>query len=103
MLTLLSAKATLSSVYVPHAPLLSFRAKDLADGVHVFLWWDVYVSSVAGFIWAGTLLRGQGGRVGDVLPKVLLWTLIAGPWGGVANLIWERDEISLRGDGGKVK
>jgi hypothetical protein len=88
---------TISSVYIPHFPSASSHTpKTLAEAVHVFLWWDVYVSTTAGFVWVLSLLRGVGAGVSaGVLGKVVLGALVGGPWGGILALLRERDLKAL--------
>jgi hypothetical protein len=112
-----SSDTRFSSVYVPHAPLPSWRSSSLADAIHTFLWWDTYVSGFATVTWAIVLvlsasfeqgrnspetwrsLHGHStrsrGAIGKVwfgfLVKIVGWTVIAGPFGAVTMLLWERD------------
>jgi hypothetical protein len=88
-----------SSVFVPYLPLLSWRAKSLADGAHVFLWWDVYVSFTAALIWASTLLRAANISIAKVLPGAVLAALFAGPYGAIVWLVWSRDVAVLEAGG----
>jgi hypothetical protein len=112
-----SSDTRFSSVYVPHAPLPSWRSSSLADAIHTFLWWDTYVSGFVTVTWAMVLvlnasfeqgmnspetwpsLHGHStrsrGAIGKVrfgfLVKIIGWTVIAGPFGAVTMLLWERD------------
>lgn len=64
----------------------------------MFLWWDVYVASTAGFIWVITLLRGLGKGVGaGTVGKVLIGAALGGPWGGILAAVRERDLKALEG------
>lgn len=90
---------SISTVYIPHFPSASSHTpKTLAEAVHVFLWWDVYVASTAGFIWVITLLRGLGKGVGaGTVGKVLIGAALGGPWGGILAAVRERDLKALEG------
>lgn len=108
-----SSNVTFSSVYIPPAPLLSWRAANLADGVHTFLFWDTYVSWFAAAVWSIVLLSAGGGsntkhagastkgayQISSValFVKAVFWTLLAGPFGGIVILLWERDAVALSG------
>ncbi|TEY60192.1 hypothetical protein BOTCAL_0184g00130 [Botryotinia calthae] len=110
-------------IYVPYFPFpLTHRVSDLANGTHTFLQWDLATGSTSLLLWAILLYRnatteksmvdpdtslpphqiremlsGEGNRVGalrrELLVKIGVWTLIAGPIGAATVLIWERDEI----------
>lgn len=110
-------------IYVPYFPFpLTHRVSDLANGTHTFLQWDLATGSTALLLWAIVLYRnattektivdpdtnlsshqiremrtGEGNRVGalsiELMAKIGVWTLIAGPIGAATVLIWERDEI----------
>ncbi|KAF7948683.1 hypothetical protein EAE96_007877 [Botrytis aclada] len=117
------ASLSFFDIYVPYFPFpLSHRVSDLANGAHTFLQWDLAVGSTALLLWAILLYRnattektivdpdtslpsyqirvmlaGEGNGVGalrrKLLVKIGIWTLIAGPIGAAAVIIWERDEI----------
>jgi hypothetical protein len=114
-----SSNSRFSSVYIPHAPLPSWRSSSLADAIHTFLLWDTYISGFATIIWAIILSfntsfeqgrqwpiiwpslpshpSGSGGDIGKVwlgfLLRTLAWIVVAGPFGAVTILLWERDTI----------
>lgn len=114
------AETTLTAVFIPKLPIPGTPIRDLADGVHNFLQWDLYIASAAGLLWAILLHRNAstekeiadpkvslpphhepsvGGRSKNqrlwrrLILKATLWTIIAGPFGAVAVLLWERDAI----------
>ncbi|KAL2074989.1 hypothetical protein VTL71DRAFT_8769 [Oculimacula yallundae] len=107
-------------VYIPYFPSLSYEVSTLAEGVHNFLIWDVWVGSFAFLLWGILLYRNattekaeldpntslpiykelllgeriMGGMVWRKLAaKVALWCVLAGPIGALAVLLWERDAI----------
>jgi hypothetical protein len=117
-----SSGVTFSSVYIPHAPAISWRAINLAEGVHTFLWWDTYVSGLAAIVWAIALVsavvneqrqatstiskssnlsrhpgsEGAGRRsYTGLLAKIAFWALVAGPLGAVIMLLWDRDALMM--------
>jgi hypothetical protein len=92
-----------AEVYVPYFPTLTHQVPNFATGVHVFLQWDLYIGSSAMLLW-GVLLhrnvtgllegRGKDGMIWmKTLGKIGLWTVLAGPTGALAVLLWERDAI----------
>jgi hypothetical protein len=110
----------LFDVFVPYLPLRSHKVSTLAEGVHTFLIWDLYIGAGAFLTWAVLLYRNAtsekaivdpnkslpiygelilGNRPQDrplwetLLPKIALWTLVSGPMGALAILLWERDAI----------
>jgi hypothetical protein len=86
-------------VYVPYFPVLSHQVSSLAEGVHNFLLWDLYVGSASVLVWAILLYRNaasekpQDGAFWKIAWKVSTWTLVSGPMGASAILLWERDAI----------
>ncbi|KAI6709929.1 hypothetical protein PZA11_005257 [Diplocarpon coronariae] len=114
------ASESLASVYVPYLPLPAHQVSSQAEGAHTFLLWDLYVGSLAFICWAVLLYRNAttekavvdphtslpiyrelllGQRTEDgmawrkLVGKVVLWTVIGGPIGALAVLLWERDAI----------
>jgi hypothetical protein len=110
----------LASVFLPHIPLLTYRISSLSEGVHNFLIWDLYVGSAALLLWAVLLYRnattekaivdpntslpiyrelllGKRGQDGMLRRKLIwkigVWSVVGGPIGALAVLLWERDEI----------
>jgi hypothetical protein len=86
-------------VYVPYFPVFSHQVSSLAEGVHNFLLWDLYVGSASVLVWAILLYRNaasekpQDGTFWKIAWKVTTWTLVSGPMGASAILLWERDAI----------
>jgi hypothetical protein len=113
------AHPTFASVFIPSIPLPSYRVRNLAEGAHIFLQWDLYIGSAACLLWGVVLhrnavtekhivdpnnalpvyrelLAGEKRRdsdEGSVLLKILGWSLLSGPIGALTVLLWERDEI----------
>jgi hypothetical protein len=114
------AEGTFSSVFIPPLPILGGPVKDLSEGVHIFLQWDVYIAGFASLLWGMVLYRNASMEKEIVDPKVslpvrsqlstntkssnfqswpklvlkvTLWTMVAGPFGALAILLWERDAI----------
>lgn len=103
-----------TDVFLPYLPVLSHKVPDLATGVLTFLQWDLYIGSTALLLWAVLLSQNAkterkadstdasllfhndlllGGIVRNHLPvKILAWTLVSGPMGALAVLMWERDK-----------
>jgi hypothetical protein len=107
-------------VFVPYFPLRSYQVSTLAEGVHTFLLWDLYIGEAAFLLWALFLYRNAttersivdtkgslpvykeilvGSKSEDmtlwkkVLGTMTMWTLISGPMGALTILLWERDTI----------
>lgn len=116
----LLGKNNILDIFVPYFPRPSYRVHFLAEGVHTFLMWDLYVGAAAFLTWAVLLYRNAtsekaivdpnkslpiygelflGNRPQDaplwrkLFPKIALWTLVSGPIGALAILLWERDAI----------
>lgn len=112
--------STFSQTYIPYLPLLSYQVSSLAEGVHTFLIWDLYIGSFAFLCWAvllyrnattekaivdpntslpihGELLLGEriedGMRWRKLAATVGVWWVVGGPVGALAVLLWERDAI----------
>jgi len=110
----------LFDVFVPYFPLRSHQVSTLAEGVHTFLIWDLYIGAAAFLSWALFLYRNatternivdtkgslpvykkvflghnseDAGLWRKVLGKMTVWTLISGPMGALTILLWERDTI----------
>jgi hypothetical protein len=118
------AQNTLNSIYVPYFPYpLDYQISSLAEGVHTFLMWDLYVGSAAFLLWSVLLYRNAtmekrivdptsslpiyrglllgGGKKGTgesrrLLAKIGTWTVVSGPIGAVTVLLWERDMIATQ-------
>jgi hypothetical protein len=108
------AELTFVSVFVPKPPVIGNRVVDLAEGVRNFLLWDVYIGSAASLLWGVVLYRNAFveedtvGKHSDqartastvswktLITKIGFWTMIAGPLGALAVLLWERDTIVKR-------
>jgi phosphate starvation-inducible membrane PsiE len=95
------AKAEFAATYIPYLPVLTTQVESFAAGVHAFLQWDMYIGATAMLVW-GIYLHQNAAKeksVAKLLGKVGVWTLLAGPSGALAVLMWERDEMAQ----GKVK
>jgi hypothetical protein len=92
------ARTSFSSAFIPPLPL-GKPIKDLADGAHVFLLWDMYIGSVAGILWAMVLYQnvsmGKQNMASNMslVVKTIAWTALGGPVAAWAILMWERDEV----------
>jgi hypothetical protein len=92
------ARTSFSSAFIPQLPL-GQPIKDLAEGAHVFLLWDMYIGSTAGLLWAIVLYQNTSmGKqtVASNMPlvvKVMIWTVLGGPVAAWTILMWERDEV----------
>lgn len=94
-------KITFASVFLPPSPVPNQQQVDsLAAGVHAFLQWDLYISALSCLIWSVFLYRNTVSALGKekgawwrILVKVMFWTLLAGPFGAVTVLLWERDGV----------
>lgn len=112
--------SNLIDIFVPYFPFHHHEVENLAEGVHTFLIWDLYIGSAALLMWAILLYRNActekaivdpseslpqykelllGRRAQDeplwkkLLPKIAFWTVVSGPIGALAILLWERDTI----------
>ena len=91
------------SVYIPPFPSPSSKISSLAEGVHTFLIWDVYIGSFAFLLWGMLMYRNAvGEKVAwmGLLGKVGVWCVLGGPIGALTVLLWERDGLVM---GEKVK
>jgi hypothetical protein len=105
------AHSTFASVFIPKIPLIKNKVINLAEGVHNFLLWDVYIAAVACLLWGMVLHRNASIKQSTLddlsagtkttnstswpklIIKVFFWTIVAGPFGALAILLWERDAI----------
>jgi hypothetical protein len=88
---------TFSSVFLPTTPLPGCTVADLAEGAHIFLQWDIYISATSCLLWGVVLYRNIYSISWYRLAlKVLTWSALAGPFGALAILLWERDMITKR-------
>jgi hypothetical protein len=94
------ATASFSSVFIPPMPVPGIPHHDITAGAHVFLQWDVYISSIASLFWSAVLYHNaavvsqRGGSAwGSMILKTAFWTAVAGPFGAVTILLWERDAV----------
>ncbi|KAK0126823.1 hypothetical protein ONS95_008402 [Cadophora gregata] len=99
------SQQTPSAIYIPYFPSTSHKVSSLAEGVHTFLIWDVYVGSFAFLLWGILMYRNatttdktgvdskKSQSWGSLLVKVGVWCGLAGPVGALAVLLWERDGI----------
>ena len=114
------SQQSLASVYIPYFPSPSYQVSSLAEGVHNFLLWDLYVGSAALLLWAIYLYCNAttkkatvdpntslpvyrelllGDRVQDgilwrkIVWKMAIWGVFGGPIGALAVILWERDTI----------
>ncbi|KAG4416901.1 hypothetical protein IFR04_009979 [Cadophora malorum] len=91
------------SVYIPPFPSPSSKISSLAEGVHTFLIWDVYIGSFAFLLWGMLMYRNAvREKVAwmGLLGKVGVWCVLGGPIGALTVLLRERDGLVM---GEKVK
>lgn len=87
-----------TSIFIPPLPI-GQPVRDLAEGVHIFLLWDVYIGSVAGILWAIILYQDsfKGMEVVTssvpVMVKTMMWTILGGPVAAWTFLMWKRERI----------
>lgn len=87
-------------------PWVPLRIENLGDGVQIFLRWDYLIGSVGVLLWAMTLYVNAHKAIlrktcwCDLLTKVGLLTVVAGPVGAAVELMWERDELVIHETGG---
>jgi hypothetical protein len=116
-------KETISSIYVPSFPSLQHKILNHAEGVQIFLHWDLYIGCTAFLFWAVLLYRNATTEKAIVDPtsslpvyrelltgekpkmdngekskrklvlKMVGWSLASGPMGLSAILLWQRDTI----------
>lgn len=93
------SQSDLYGVYVPHAPIYGLKLGSLAEGVQNFLVWDLYIGLTSVLLWTVLLYRNATSTTTSWLSlptliiKTLIWTLVSGPMGAAAILLWERDAI----------
>ena len=93
------SQSDLLGVYVPHPPVYGVKLASLAEGVQNFLVWDLYIGLTSVLLWATLLYRNATATTESWLSwpklvfKILIWTLVSGPMGAAAILLWERDAI----------
>lgn len=93
------SKSDLLGVYVPHPPIYGVKLGGLAEGVQNFLVWDLYTGLTSVLLWATLLYRNATAATGNwltlpgLIVKIVVWTLVSGPMGAAAALLWERDAI----------
>ena len=91
-------RPSFTSTFIPPLPL-GQPIKDLADGVHVFLLWDMYIGSAAGLLWAVVLYQNAYREMQptasnmSLAMKVIIWTVLGGPVTAWTIVMWERDEV----------
>jgi hypothetical protein len=87
--------ADFASVYLPYFPTLTHQVPSFAAGVHAFLQWDMYIGAGAMLLWSVLLHWNTATEktAVELLGKIGFWTLLAGPSGALAMVLWERDEI----------
>jgi hypothetical protein len=61
-----------TSVYIPYLPLPNHQVSSLAEGIHVFLIWDLFLGSVAFLLWAVLLYRNATTEKAIVDPTTTL-------------------------------
>jgi hypothetical protein len=92
------ARPSFTSTFIPPLPL-GQPIQYMAEGVHIFLLWDMYIGSASGLLWAIVLY--QNVSVGkqitasnvSLLAKLIIWTVLGGPVAAWTILMWERDEV----------
>lgn len=87
------------SVYIPDPPYIGLEYTGLPEGVQNFLIWDLYVGLTSVLLWATLMYRNATIATADWLSwpklafKITAWSLVSGPMGAAAILLWERDAI----------
>lgn len=92
------ARPSFASTFIPPLPL-GQPIRNMAEGVHIFLLWDMYIGSGSGILWAAVLY--QSASVGkqtissnlSMIAKSIIWTVLGGPVAAWTILMWERDEV----------
>jgi hypothetical protein len=89
------SKADFASVYLPYVPTLTHQVPSFAAGVHAFLQWDMYIGAGAMLLWGVLLHRNAATEktAVELLGKIGLWTVLAGPSAALVVVLWERDEM----------
>ena len=101
---LLSPELNFGDVLLP--PMFYSRAhmKNMAIGIQNFFQYDQYVGSTAALVWAMTLHSNSRKEEMTwrqwmwLLGKTLWATMIAGPGGALASLMWDRDMLVIGDD-----
>lgn len=92
------ARTSFTSTFIPPLPL-GQPIRNMAEGVHIFLLWDMYIGSVAGLLWAIALYQNVSTRKesaasrSSLILKTMIWTILGGPVAAWTILVWERDKI----------
>jgi len=92
------ARPSFASTFIPPLPL-GQPIRDMAEGVHIFLLWDMYIGSGSGLLWAIVLYQnavfGNQGMASNLslATKAMVWTVLGGPVAAWAILMWERDQV----------
>ncbi|KAJ5951930.1 uncharacterized protein N7479_010343 [Penicillium vulpinum] len=95
-----------SHVFSVPLPWSGLTVDNVGDGVHVFLRWDYMIGSAGVLIWATSLYTIAHKQLlstvswPNLLLKIALLTVLAGPAGAAVELIWERDELVFSETGG---
>jgi hypothetical protein len=93
------SQSDLYGVYVPRAPIYGLKLGSLAEGIQHFLVWDLYIGLTSVLLWSILLYRNATSTTASWLSlpalviKTLILTLVSGPMGAAAILLWERDAI----------
>jgi len=82
-----------ASVFIPPLPTSSFKITSLAEGTHIFLLWDMYVSSAAALVWAANLVRNADPSKFGITwwAKSAALAVVSGPTGALVMALWGRD------------
>lgn len=113
-------QSTLASIFIPPIPLPGPKMTSLTNGCQIFLQYDLYLAAVTCVVWGMILYRNasvekelvdphtslpvysellSGEHYPDrhltrnMMLKVVGWTAVAGPFGALTVLLWERDAI----------
>jgi len=102
-----------ASAFIPYWPsnipavevtALSATGHGGAALVKLFFQWDIYCGGLAILLWAlyvhGVAVPGRS--LAGLLARVVAWTLLAGPTGAAAIVLWERDQAVLGAKGKKA-
>jgi len=101
----LRASFTPSNVFLPPPFWAPGPMPNMAEGIHNFFQYDLYVGAVASLVWVTAInanrfepRRLTWGWWARLVWRVALRVGVAGPGGGLVALMWERDGQVL-GDG----
>jgi len=95
-----------ANVFSCPLPWSGQKVDTVADGVHIFLRWDYMIGSAGILLWAVKLYTVAHKQIlstvswSDLLIKVGLLSIFAGPAGAAVELMWERDELVFSETGG---